>query len=805
MVKRKGTDSSLLKKKRAKRPKADQTGPEGRLGRRRGPQYRTCWLVTCKQEHGDDLKFVLPERYITILPQEGLSCGAEVVAKVPISPSVEVGSIQEIGLYRHFCLNLDVGEQTEDKEVTWTEWTVVLHSGPFVNYSTAEGELKAGTSDNTHVSSDADSTSSSSSGSDDEDEDEEDDEDDGSGAAGSSCLQGNNGMGPVNVNFVCGGSTVAQSGAVVATGRGNTITTMQAATPVEGPGGPPPPPAHAPRESPRGEDEPSWGGTMRCPECHRQAPAAMTANMKEATAVKLIHKKMNGLAELKGHASQADVNAWVAATLGALVLGVSNMETQFVNSHNALVKLISDGVQSSGGSLLSTTTRVPSRLASLLGFAPAAKTMRQAMLLEKLLERPEVEAAYREEAAFKTGKTVREAAVRLVNWVFDLQVQRQMNYSGTIFTPNDIAEGVNVIIDANGEPKSHANKISVRDCFPQFFKITCEVLVHMRGYDVNAKVGESVAESELKNAFYNTRDKQKTSQGMGRVRGSCATKEKTTTDPAAVRSQLMATLLGDTEASPTTPLQNAPSPVPGPRPAWHSATPGPPSSQGRPVRPSFNSARFNTATPRGPSAGAAPLSSFSHGQSPPAPRTWGSSTAMNSNAAAGQSSLPQFRPPAPRITPHISGPQARPGLFSNPRFPTSLNSQFSGHPPSVLSDGMLTIGGGEEMRGRGRTVQRGARAYLREEEEEDEEENEDDEEEEEEGARGTLPEGFQPFVQLVGQLLAAKNPQAFRVPEYDGTLCYTMFRAQFVALTSGLTREEQGSRLLGALRGRALP
>jgi len=109
--------------------------------------------------------------------------------------------------------------------------------------------------------------------------------------------------------------------------------------------------------------------------------------------------------------------------------------------------------------------------------------------------------------------------------------------------------------------------------------------------------------------------------------------------------------------------------------------------------------------------------------------------------------------------------------------------------------------------GRRRTPPR-VRGYLRDNHEDEDYEEEEDEEEEKgegaDGARSQLPDGFQPFLQLVGQLLAAKNPQAVRVPEYDGTLCYTMFRAQFVVLTSGMSKEEQGARLLGALRGKAM-
>jgi len=117
-------------------------------------------------------------------------------------------------------------------------------------------------------------------------------------------------------------------------------------------------------------------------------------------------------------------------------------------------------------------------------------------------------------------------------------------------------------------------------------------------------------------------------------------------------------------------------------------------------------------------------------------------------------------------------------------------------------------------RGRGRGAARGRLHVLQEEEEGDdeyyEEEEEDDEEDEEPAQQTQMPAGFQPFLELVNQLLTTRAapvvPPApvLKVPEYDGSQCYTMFRAQFVAITAGLTKEEQGARLLAALRGKAM-
>lgn len=72
---------------------------------------------------------------------------------------------------------------------------------------------------------------------------------------------------------------------------------------------------------------------------------------------------------------------------------------------------------------------------------------------------------------------------------------------------------------------------------------------------------------------------------------------------------------------------------------------------------------------------------------------------------------------------------------------------------------------------------------------------------------------IQPLLQLVTQIFGqrvAPNPatqeekRKIKIPDYDGTQCYTHFRAQFIALTSKMTEEEKGQRLLECLKGKAV-
>lgn len=70
---------------------------------------------------------------------------------------------------------------------------------------------------------------------------------------------------------------------------------------------------------------------------------------------------------------------------------------------------------------------------------------------------------------------------------------------------------------------------------------------------------------------------------------------------------------------------------------------------------------------------------------------------------------------------------------------------------------------------------------------------------------------LQPLLQLVTQLLGQQAAPArqeekrkVKIPDYDGTQCYTHFRAQFIALTSRMTEVEKGQRLLECLKGKSV-
>lgn len=135
--------------------------------------------------------------------------------------------------------------------------------------------------------------------------------------------------------------------------------------------------------------------------------------------------------------------------------------------------------------------------------------------------------------------------------------------------------------------------------------------------------------------------------------------------------------------------------------------------------------------------------------------------------------------------------------------------------------------GGAHLRGgRGARVRRPVQRYGYEDDDDDEDLEQDEENEagqaqqaqaqqaqanQAQAQAGIPAELFQPFLQLVNDLLVQRAvPQQqqqerprVRIPHYEGDQCYSVFRAQFMALTSQMTEQERGQRLLEALRGKA--